>query len=150
TPKDNQPIIDTRKATTTVRVVNRQTLVLSGLRQRSDTGEFNGIPFLKDVRFIGPIFRSRDTQVRESELIVFIMPEIISYDEQPGCRDALGLETINCRLDRIPPGEGCPGGCGPSNCATAPLEELPPVEEENVAPAPTEPAAALEGQTRLP
>ncbi len=137
TPGENQPIIDTRKATTTVRVANRQTLVLSGLRQRSDTGEFNGIPFLKDVRFIGPLFRSRDTNVRESELIVFIMPEVISYEEPPECREAAALETVGCRLDRIPPAEGCAGGAsgmGSDACAGGELMPLPPVESEGLTP----------------
>lgn len=133
TPQDNQPIIDTRKTTTTVRVANRQTLVLSGLRQRSDTGEFNGIPFLKDVRFVGPLFRSRDTNVRESELIVFIMPEVISYEEQPDCRQAAALETVGCRLDRIPPAEGC-GGMGCDACAGGELNVLPEVDSEGFAP----------------
>ena len=121
TPQENQPIIDTRKATTRVRVANRQTLVLSGLRQRSDTGEFNGIPFLKDVKYVGPLFRSRDTNVRESELIVFIMPEIVGYDEDlRRCRECQALETIDCRLEAIPPAEGCGrAGCGADGCAAA-------------------------------
>jgi general secretion pathway protein D len=127
TPQENQPIIDTRKATTNVRVSNRQTIVLSGLRQRSDTGEFNGIPFLKDVKYVGALFRSRDTNVRESELIVFIMPEIIGYDEPPDCRQYDALETIDCRLDRIPPAEGCPP-TGADACAGSTLVELPPID----------------------
>ena len=131
TPQENQPIIDSRRASTTVRVLNRQTLVLSGLRQRSDTGEFNGIPFLKDVKYVGSLFRSRNTNVRESELIVFIMPEIIGYDEAPNCRQYQALETIDCRLDRIPAAEGCPPlgpegyPCGIDGCSgisSAPLE----------------------------
>jgi general secretion pathway protein D len=126
TPGENQPIIDSRQATTTVRVANRQTVVLSGLRQRSDTGEFNGIPFLKDVKYVGPLFRSRDTNVRESELIVFLMPEIVPYDDQPSCRQYQALETTECRLDQIPAAEGCgPMGAG---CA-ATLRELPAVDE---------------------
>ena len=68
TENDSQPIIDTRIANTTVRVANRKTLVIGGLRQRSDTGDFNGIPYLKDVKFFGSLFRSRNTTVRESEL----------------------------------------------------------------------------------
>jgi general secretion pathway protein D len=131
TPQENQPIIDTRKATTTVRIANRQTLVLSGLRQRSDTGEFNGIPWIKDVKFVGPLFRSRDTNVRESELIVFLMPEIVGYEEDMTMREAVALETVNCRLDAIPPAEGCEAaGIGPDDCAGAELAPLPPVEGE--------------------
>jgi general secretion pathway protein D len=128
TPQDNQPIIDTRKATTTVRITNRQTLVLSGLRQRSDTGEFNGIPFLKDVKFVGSLFRSRDTNVRESELIVFLMPEIVDYNEDLTMREAVALETIGCRLDAIPPAEGCEGVGGPNCCGSGVLTPLPPLE----------------------
>ncbi len=111
----DQPIIDTRTANTTVRVVNKRTFVISGLRLRSDTGDFNGIPFLKDMRFVGPLFRSRDTIVRESELLVFIMPEIVSYDQPASSREYLAQETATCRLNRIPPGEGC-GGTGGANC----------------------------------
>jgi general secretion pathway protein D len=130
TPQDNQPIIDTRKATTTLRVANRQTLVLSGLRQRSDTGEFNGVPFLKDIKYVGPLFRSRDTNVRESELIVFIMPEIVAHDEQATCRQYQALETIDCRLNAVPAAEGCPPGCQPCADGYAALNELPPVGED--------------------
>ncbi|MEX2015467.1 MAG: endonuclease/exonuclease/phosphatase family protein, partial [Candidatus Hydrogenedentales bacterium] len=39
-----QPIIDRREAKTTVRVINGQTLVIGGLRQRSDIGDFNAVP----------------------------------------------------------------------------------------------------------
>lgn len=108
TDNENQPIVDTRSATTVVRVANRQTLVIGGLRQRSDTGDFNGIPFLKDIRYLGPLFRSRTTNVRESELIVFIMPEVVGYDEQPAPREQMARETIGCRLARLPVAEGCP------------------------------------------
>lgn len=133
TPGENQPIIDTRKASTTVRVANRQTLVIGGLRQRSDTGEFNGIPFLKDIRLIGPLFRSRDTNVRESELLVFIMPEIVGYDDPLKCREYRAIETLGCRLAAIPQAEGCPpaacGGCDPAAWQDDRLLSLPDIEQ---------------------
>ena len=141
TPGENQPIIDTRTATTRVRVANRQTVVISGLRQRSDTGEFNGIPWLKDVKYVGPLFRSRDTDVRESELIVFLMPEIVSYDEEQSPREYQAVETINCRLDGIPPAEGCPGCQAASDpCAGVALTSLPAVEGEDAPNGVTQPA----------
>lgn len=116
TENDSQPIIDTRIANTTVRVANRKTLVIGGLRQRSDTGDFNGIPYLKDVKFIGPLFRSRSTNVRESELIVFLMPEIVSYQQAPSQREYLAQQTVNCRLDAVPMAEGC-GGPNANDCS---------------------------------
>jgi general secretion pathway protein D len=127
TENDEQPIIDSRQASTSVRVANKQTIVIGGLRQRSDTGDFNGIPFLKDVRLVGPLFRSRDTNVRESELLVFLQPEIVDYDQMMRSREYMAAETIDCRLQSIPLAEGCPGS------AEAPCGEpipFPPIEME--------------------
>jgi general secretion pathway protein D len=140
TPQEDQPILDTRKATTRVRIANGQTLVLSGLRQRSDTGEFNGIPFLKDVKYLGPLFRSRDTNVRESELIVFIMPEVVCYDEPASGREYQAMETVGCRLENIPYAEGC-ASPGADGCTSGELLPLPPVDGE--LPAATETPAEL-------
>jgi general secretion pathway protein D len=111
TPGDNQPIIDTRSATTSLTVANRQTVVIGGLRQRSDIGDFSGVPYLKDLKLFGRLFRSRSTDVRESELVVFISPEIISYADEPTWRQQMAADTIRCRLDQIPEAEGCPPCC---------------------------------------
>ncbi|MEX2317819.1 MAG: secretin N-terminal domain-containing protein [Pirellulales bacterium] len=146
TPGDNQPIIDKRTATTMLRVANRQTLVIGGLRQRSDVGDFKGVPYLKDVPLLGRAFRSRDTNVRESELVVFVMPEIIGFDDPPGPRQQMVADTVNCRLDQIPLPEGCPPSCRRLPCdetmvlpAPAPSGEIvlpgPSVDQGAVAPA---------------
>lgn len=131
TENDNQPIIDSRTANTTVRVANKQTLVIGGLRQRFDTGSFSGVPLLKDIKYIGPLFRARDTNVRESELIVFIQPEIIGYDHPLNYRECLASETVNCRLNSVPVAEGCPAprNCGPSAFVPVPF---PPVGDDGV------------------
>jgi general secretion pathway protein D len=106
-----QPIIDTREASSTLRVANRQTIVIGGLRQREDIGDFNGVPYLKDLKGVGRLFRSRSTTVRESELVVFITPEIIECAESLDHRQRMIDDTINCRLNQIPEAEGCPPCC---------------------------------------
>ncbi|HEX2475116.1 MAG TPA: hypothetical protein VHK01_10235 [Lacipirellulaceae bacterium] len=140
TPGDNQPIIDVRKATTVLTVANRQTVVIGGLRQRSDIGDFQGVPYLKDLKLVGRLFRSRDTDVRESELVVFIMPEIIHCADKPNFRQQLIDETVRCRLNQIPEAEGCPPCCrrlpmDPASSYSAPLdlqqEELPVEDRVN-------------------
>ncbi|QDU57129.1 secretin N-terminal domain-containing protein [Aeoliella mucimassa] len=108
TPGDNQPVIDTRATSTTVRVRTGETLVIGGMRQRSDVGEFGGVPGLKDVRFVGQLFRSRSTDIRESELVVFITPRIVGYSGPLDCREQLVKDTIDCRLNHVPRAEGCP------------------------------------------
>ncbi len=155
TPGDNQPIIDKRKATTRVRVDNGQTLMIAGLRQRNDVGDFNGIPHLKDARFFGNLFRARETQITESELVVFLTPEVVGYHGLHGERERLTADTVRCRLDRIPAAEGCPDcdvGCYPSSecesCHSGTVmpvpaskdvyvEQVEPLEQPILAPQPT-------------
>ncbi len=99
-----QPIIARRETSTVVRVADRQVLIIGGLRERNDTGDFNGLPYLKDIKTLnfGALFRGRETNVRESELVVFIMPEIIPTSHVGSCRDAVALDTGRQLLDQIP------------------------------------------------
>jgi type II secretory pathway component GspD/PulD (secretin) len=152
TDLQGQPIIDTRFAETVLTAANRQTIVIAGLRQREDIGEFSGIPYLKDIHGVGKLFRARDTRVRESELVVFLCAEIIGPADPLNHREALVVDTIGCRLNQIPTAEGCPlppcsmscdgGFAGP---VRLPQPEIvgDPALPGNVAPAmPTEMAAA--------
>lgn len=138
TPNDNQPIVETRRATTRVRVQNGQTLMIAGLRQRSDVGDFDGVPLLKDIRFVGHLFRSRDTQITESELVVFITPEVVGYSDPLGQRERLASDTVGCRLDYIPAAEGCPdcGVNGPCDCGPQGAVETTLAPGEVVVPQP--------------
>jgi general secretion pathway protein D len=172
TPGDNQPIIDVNSTSTVLSVANRQTVVIGGLRQRSDVGDFKGVPYLKDLHLIGRLFRSRDIDVRESELVVFISPEIISYADEPSWRQQMAADTIRCRLDQIPEAEGCPPCCRrlplqpgmaidpsngepatpgleefePTNVDETEIETLPPPESGDLAPLSAGPIPSAEFQ----
>jgi general secretion pathway protein D len=116
----SQPILDKREVKATVRVANLQTLVIGGLRQRKDLGTFNGVVGLKDVKGLGKLFRSRSTEVDETELVVFIRPELITPFDIPKCRQQSAAGLADAMLDQVPiavgpqPGHnGCqPGGSG--------------------------------------
>lgn len=73
------PIIDQRRASTVVRVTHGQALVIGGLRSKTTVETVKGIPGLMNVKWLGALFRTHNTDVRESEMIVLIMPEIIGY-----------------------------------------------------------------------
>lgn len=124
--QSQQPIIDNREAKTTVRVANQQTLVIAGLRQRSDGAKMNGIPGLKDMKVIGKIFRYRETTARESELIVFITPEIVTPVYQGRPREGSAYAAGTSILEHIPIGQdpyGAPiGPMGPEMPYPAPGE----------------------------
>lgn len=98
----NNPVIDTRTAETTVRVADGQTFVLGGLRQKSIVESTSGVPFLKNVKYIGKLFRSHDTEIRESELIVFIKPEIVTPYDCGNARQQEAAYIANRQLDEIP------------------------------------------------
>lgn len=163
TPGDNQPIVETRRATTRVRARDGQTIVIAGLRQRVDVGDFDGIPLLKDVRFFGHLFRSRSTEINETELVVFVTPQIVGYSDPLGCRDRLTADTVTSRLDYIPAAEGAPpcpacGMNGVCGCESASIVDATDVGVPTPAsaprmdhqPAPTNAAPALNGPTFAP
>ncbi len=142
---NGQPIIDTRQAKSTLRVANRQTVVIGGLRQRDDIGEFNAIPYLGDMKILGRLFRAKDTTVRESELIVFIMPEIVDCPTVSNCRQQVTEDTVRCRLDQIPQAEGCPPCCKrlPDEIVDPAPVDPAPIEEYDVLPEQMEGEAAV-------
>ncbi|WP_436715202.1 secretin N-terminal domain-containing protein [Roseiconus lacunae] len=74
---DNAPIIDRRETNTTVRVADGQTIVLGGLRQRTRISEQTAVPVLGTIPGIGKLFKHRSASTRESELLVFITPQIV-------------------------------------------------------------------------
>jgi general secretion pathway protein D len=115
TPGTNQPIIDKRETTTTVRIRNRETLVIGGLRQKNSINSRNGVPGLMNLHWpIGDLFKVKDVDAKDSELVVFITPETLDV----GC---LGLprehDIYNAAVPTL-------------DCIPAPQLPLPPCELE--------------------
>lgn len=104
TDGDNAPIIDRRETLTTVRVENLQTLVLGGLRQRTRTAEHSAIPGLSKVPYLGHLFRFKRNSARESELIVFLTPEIVTPNYPGTAREACLAETLHFEIEQTPTG----------------------------------------------
>lgn len=138
-----QPIIDKREAQTTVRVANGQTFVIGGLRQRSEVTDQRGVPVLKDLHFgLGKIFQAHSTDFRESELLVFLRPQIVTpvYRGDPRDEEALAigsgdLNTVRPARGRIRyPDPCCAGHCNRHNrkhcqiCGGAPAAEATAAE----------------------
>ena len=81
------PIIDTRRAKTTLLLRDGQVVILGGLRRREKTKEVDQIPILGDLPIIGVLFKSTSTVVKNSELVVFLSPHI--YKGEPDGRDEM-------------------------------------------------------------
>ncbi len=75
------PIVDTRKAHTSLLLKDGQVVIMGGLRRQEKTEEIDQIPILGDLPIIGALFKSTNTIVKNSELIVFLSPHI--YKNEP-------------------------------------------------------------------
>ena len=73
-----------RSATSTVLVKSGQTFALGGVYRIQDSDIVRGIPFLKDIPFLGHLFRSSDIDKSDQELIFFITPHIVEGSFEKG------------------------------------------------------------------
>jgi type II secretory pathway component GspD/PulD (secretin) len=81
------PVVDTRKANTSLLLRDSQIVVIGGLRRQEKTKEVDQIPIIGDLPIIGELFKSTNTVINNSELIVLLSPHI--YKEEPIPEDAM-------------------------------------------------------------
>ena len=70
------PLVSTREATTTVRVKDGDTLVISGLINDQDVKSVSKVPLLGDIPFFGQLFRSTRNQRTHDQVMIFIKVSI--------------------------------------------------------------------------
>lgn len=75
--KNGNPNIRTRQAETTLRVRSGETIVIGGLIQREENRAVLKFPLLGDIPLVGHLFRSTDSEKKETELVILITPKII-------------------------------------------------------------------------
>ena len=76
-PGVNVPVINVRRAETTVEVADGESIVIAGLfRNASNTAEA-GVPGLKDVPLLGALFGKTTTRSDELELIVVVTARLV-------------------------------------------------------------------------
>ena len=80
---DNIPSTLDREATSTVLVKSGQTFALGGVYRLADNDTVSGVPFLKDMPFLGWAFRRQLTDRKDEELIFFITPHIVEGSFDP-------------------------------------------------------------------
>jgi pilus assembly protein CpaC len=73
----NVPSFKVRKADTTVELPSGGTMVTAGLISQSTKTAINGLPGLMNIPVLGALFRSRDYQRQETELMISVTPYIV-------------------------------------------------------------------------
>jgi type II secretory pathway component GspD/PulD (secretin) len=99
-PVTGLPDKTVRQASTIVRVLDGETIVIGGLRQ-SELRERRGkIPILGDLPVVGHLFRSQHTERTDTDLILFITPRVLSLT---GHLPAAEEEALKRRLEEAQP-----------------------------------------------
>jgi len=75
------PTILTKEAFTEVLVANGATTVLGGLYQKATAENRGSVPFFSDIPIIGYLFRNRTESDDISELLIFVTPTIVRYED---------------------------------------------------------------------
>lgn len=81
------PALKVRRAETTVELPSGGSLVIAGLIQESSRQNLDSVPGLKDAPILGALFRSRDYQNEETELVVIVTPYLVDPTDPQGFRD---------------------------------------------------------------
>lgn len=71
------PGLSVRRANTVVELPSGGSLVLAGLLQEDMRQSIEGIPGVKDVPVLGALFRSRNYQNSETELVIIVTPYLV-------------------------------------------------------------------------
>ena len=78
------PIINQRRATTTVSVQSGQTIIIGGLIATLDDQRLKKVPVLGDIPYLGALFRSKTSTKDRKELLVLLTPQVLANAEGTG------------------------------------------------------------------
>jgi type II secretory pathway component GspD/PulD (secretin) len=81
-PSNTFPTINRRQVSTTVHVLDGETITIGGLAQRQFVEQLSKVPVLGDIPLIGKLFRHIDRREVETEVVIFISPRIVREDIQ--------------------------------------------------------------------
>ncbi|MGE5584358.1 MAG: type II secretion system protein GspD [Bacillota bacterium] len=74
---DGLPLVNRRKASTSIRVKDGETIVIGGLKLRSEYEAKSKVPLLGDLPILGLFFSSTKRASTETEVVIFITPTIM-------------------------------------------------------------------------
>lgn len=84
------PAVNQQQLTTTRRVMNGETIVVGGIIRKTENNSVTGIPLLKDLPIVGPLFKSTNKSTEDRELLIFLTPTIIPERSTAGT--GVGIE----------------------------------------------------------
>ena len=86
---------NTQRANSQILVDDGETAVIGGLTVQDVSTVRSGIPVLKDIPFLGALFRSERTRTEKRDLLIFVTPYIVPID-----RPETEIITLVCLEDQ--------------------------------------------------
>lgn len=143
------PLITTRRASTTLQVMDGQSFAIGGLIKSSVTGSLKALPGAGELPVLGNLFRSTNFQQDKSELLFVVTPRLVKPlpANFPMPTDSFGPSTrgevfINGNMEGhpvvdnpqgMPP--GMPAPQTPTGAPTAPMAPAPVAPTTSTSPA---------------
>lgn len=72
------PNVDLRELSTTVKVKDGEIIIIGGMIKKEETLSENKVPLLGDIPMVGELFKSKDKEEINTELVILLQPRIIS------------------------------------------------------------------------
>jgi pilus assembly protein CpaC len=126
------PALSTRRTETEIELRDGQTFAIAGLMNNTLTQSMGKIPGLGDIPILGYLFRSRQYQKNQTELVVMITPSIIRRGG-PGVSE--GLPSL-VEPYLAPPSKTHPNPDAYTGSPKYPVNQTPRGNDNNPAPAP--------------
>jgi type II secretory pathway component GspD/PulD (secretin) len=76
------PVLSTRRADTTVRVKDGETIAIGGLTLNQDQVTNRKVPLFGDIPLVGKAFRSQKRDKVQTELVIFVTPRILTEKKE--------------------------------------------------------------------
>jgi general secretion pathway protein D len=101
-PGTNAPRFDERNVTTSLLAQSGSTVIIGGIIQTQEDDAHGGIPYLKDMPILGPLFTSKKTKnTRKVELLIAVTPYVIDQRESDVTREFLEkLRNLKSRIEK--------------------------------------------------
>ncbi len=101
-PNTNAPSFEERNVTTSVLAQSGSTVVIGGIIQTQQDNVHDGLPYLKNVPVLGPLFTSlKSKKMAKTELIIAITPHLIDKRESDVTREFLEkLRTLKVKIEK--------------------------------------------------
>lgn len=93
---NNTPIISKRESKTDLFVRDGETMAMGGMIRERERTEENGLPFLKDIPFLGYLFKTANQVSQKTDLLFFLRPQIVTT------RGAVSTSGLNVERTTTP------------------------------------------------